>query len=343
MSIKSPLLSVFIPTFNGENYVRDAVESVLENGFSDLEIIVVDDGSSDDTVRIVESIRHPAVKLFRNSANIGVVPTRQQSLPLLGGRHLALLDQDDIAVAGRFAQQVNRLEAADGPDIIGGAIEFFGDEQGQQFYPSSDARIKAALLFFICPLANPAICMKLAPLRDGRLRYSLDIGFAADYAMWVDAMCAGLRFENLPVVVTRYRRHREAMTRKLSVQCAASGRSVRRRLVDVYFPALATHEREALSEALSTHISGGSRWLQSIYAISHAAARANDIAGIDSAWLIKSLETVVLDMIERALKMGNADNETLEMMTETTEHFARWRAANGGALDARIMALVGQI
>ncbi len=335
----TPLLSVFIPAYNGENYVREAIESVLDNGFADLEVIVVDDGSTDGTVRIVESIRHPALRLFRNSTNLGVVVTRQQSVPLLQGRYLALLDQDDIAVEGRFEKQVNRLDAADGPDIVGGAIEYFGDEQGLCFFPSSDAKIKAALLFFVCPLANPTICMKLAPLREGRIRYSPDIGVGADYALWVDAMRAGMRFENLPLVLTRYRRHGEAMTRKSSAQCAASGRIVRHKVVDIYFPALAANERNALVDALSTNLSGGSRWLDGIYALSHAAMLAKDVADIDSAWLIKSLEDVVVSMIERALKLGNADNETLEMMTETNEHFERWRSANDGALDARIMAL----
>ncbi|MCE9639779.1 MAG: glycosyltransferase family 2 protein, partial [Betaproteobacteria bacterium] len=114
MSAKTPLLSVFIPLYNGEKYVREAIESVLDNGFADLEVIVVDDGSSDGTVQVVEAIRHPALRLYRNAANLGVVATRDRSVPLLNGRYMALLDQDDIAVAGRFEQQVARLEAADG-------------------------------------------------------------------------------------------------------------------------------------------------------------------------------------------------------------------------------------
>lgn len=343
MSANAPLLSVFIPSFNGEKYVREAIESVLDNGFADLEIVVVDDGSTDGTVQAVEAVRHPALRLYRNPANLGVVATRDRSVSLLNGRYMALLDQDDIAVAGRFEQQVSRLEAADGPDIMGGAVEFFGDEQGQYFFPSGDAKIKASLLFFVCPLANPTICMKLAPLREGRIRYATDIGVAADYAMWVDAMQAGLRFENLPVVLTRYRRHGAAMTSKLSAECAASGRRVRQKVVDIFFPGMAAGERAALLDALSTNLHGGSRWLDGVYALAHAAMLAKGVPGIDAAWLMKSLENVTVGMIERALKAGNADNDTLELMTETSVHFERWRAADAGALDARIMALINQV
>ena len=130
------------------------------------------------------------------------------------------------------------------------------------------------------------------------------------------------------------------MTSKLSVECAASGRRVRQKVVDMFFPAMSAGERAALLDALSTNLSGGPRWLDGVYAVSHAAMLAKDIAGIDTAWLVKALENMAVSMIERALKLGNADNETLEMMIETSAHFERWRAANAGALDARIMALI---
>lgn len=336
----APLLSVFMPTYNGEDFVREAITSVLDNGFADLELVVVDDVSSDATAAIVESIRHPAVRLIRNAANLGVAVSRQRSLPHLRGRHVALLDQDDFAVPGRFEQQVNRLEASDGPDIVGGGVEYFGDEQGTAFFPSTDAKIKAGLLFFVCPLANPTICMKLAPLREARIAYSPEAGPAADYALWLDAMRAGLRFENLPVVLTRYRRHRGAMTKRAFDQCAAAGRLVRQRVVETFFPQMTADERESLVNALSSALNGGPRWVSGVYALSRAAMLASQVPDVDSAWMINSFESILLDMLERALKLGAANNEILEMMTEENENFADWRTTGGGALDGRIMALV---
>ncbi len=335
---KTPLLSVFIPTYNGENFVREAIESVLDNGFPDLEVVVADDGSSDGTARIVESIRHPALRLVRHSMNLGVVPTRQRSVPLLQGRYLALLDQDDIAMPGRFNKQINRLEAKDGPDIIGGAAEVFGDEQRIKFCLTSDAEIRTGLLFN-ATLVNPAICMKLAPLRDGLIRYSVDAGPAADYALWVDAMRAGLRFENLPTVLTRYRRHSETMTNRYLDLMLAQACMVRQRVVETYFPTFTINERDALADALSHKLNGGQRWLNGIYALSHGAMLARNVPRIDSALMIRLLADNLMRMIERAIKLGTANYDTLERMTESNEHFERWRAADNGALDLRIMAL----
>ncbi len=245
-----PLLSIFVPTYNGARYVREAIESVLDNGFADLAIIVVDDGSTDETVKIVESIHHSAIRLSRNAKNLGVVETRRRGVSLLRGRYVALLDQDDIAVKGRFEAQVERLETAGGPDIVGGAIENFGDLNGVKTFFACDSEIRSALLFN-ASLAHPAVCMKVQPLRDGIIAYSVDAGAAADYALWVDAMLNGLRLENLDRVVTRYRRHATSMTRTNLDEMIACACLVRRRVAAAYFPNFSEAERAALVNAIS--------------------------------------------------------------------------------------------
>jgi glycosyltransferase involved in cell wall biosynthesis len=340
MSAKTLLLSVFIPAFNAENYVREAVESALDNGCTDLEVVVVDDGSTDNTAAIVESIRHPALRLLRNPANLGIAVTRQQSVAHLHGRHMALLDADDIALPGRFASQVDRLESTDGPDIIGGAIECFGDATGTVAFFTTDAQIRASLLFNTS-LANPAVTMKLAPLREGLIRYAPDVGVAEDYALWVDAMRAGLRFENLAAPVTRYRRHRDSLTATLSFdEIGAQNIVVRQRVAATYFPGFTGAERTALVDAISRNLTGGQRWVDSVCALAHAAALAPEVPRIDAAVMLRMLEQILLRMIERALAQSGINYDTLEMLSDTQPHFERWRAADNGALDVRIMALL---
>jgi len=161
-----------MPAYNAERYVRAAIESVLDNGFADFELVVVDDASTDSTAQIIEAIRHPALRFVRQAENLGVGATRQAAISLLRGQYVALLDADDVAIPGRFQRQVDRLGAADGPDILGGGLEMFGEVQGTLTFPLTDAAIKCALLFHDLPLANPTICMRLNPFRSGRLAYS---------------------------------------------------------------------------------------------------------------------------------------------------------------------------
>jgi glycosyltransferase involved in cell wall biosynthesis len=338
----TPLLSVFIPVYNGADFVREALESVIDNGFSDLEIVVVDDASVDDTVRVVESIRHPALRLIRHAANLGIGMTRQRGIALLRGQYAALLDHDDIAVAGRFERQVARLAAPDGPDIVGGAIERFGndDRPGTVVYPAGDAAIKTMLLF-TSPVINPTACMKLAPFRAGLIDYSPDLRAAEDYALWVDAMRAGLRFENLGTVVTRYRRHPASYTATAYDSVVAQMHMIRGRVAATYFPSLSAGECAALADALSSRISSRQGWIDGVSALAHAAILAPAVPGIDAGDMLSRLAKQLTGFIGRGLKSGVADYDTLEAITDSDQNLERWRAMDRGALDTRIMELFG--
>lgn len=320
--------------------MREAIESVLDNGIADIEIVVVDDASTDSTVAIVESIRHPAIHLVRNAQNLGVVATRRRGAALLRGRHVALLDQDDIAVAGRFEAQIDRLETAGGPDIVGGAIEYFGDRSGLKQFFAHDAEIRAALLFN-ASMAHPAVCMKGSLLRDGVIAYSIEAGPAADYALWVDAMIAGLRLENLDRVVTRYRRHAGSMTTAYIDQMIACARPLRRRVAGQYFPEFSEAERAALVNAISGRIDRVEDWHDAIYALARAALAAGEIPRIEPGLMVHLLSEHAARLIKEAVDQGMVDFAMLEMMTETNAAFEQWRALDHGALDRRIMALFG--
>ena len=291
-------------------------------------------------MNVIESIRHPAVRLVRQPENLGVAATRRRGIELLRGRHVALLDQDDIAVPGRFAAQVNALEQADGPDIIGGAVECFGDAATVLHFPLHDGEIRAGLLFFSLPLVNPAVCMKLEPFRQRRLEYSENAGPAADYALWAVAMRAGLRFANLPQTVTRYRRHAASHSRQSQDWIVTKSAEVRREVVAMLFPQMSAAEQQALVDALTRLIGGGHRWVDGVYAMSRAVALAPAVPGIAPDWLIAQLQAHLLRMVEHALSRKLIDNETLESMTDSNGDFERWRMADGGALDRAIMALV---
>jgi glycosyltransferase involved in cell wall biosynthesis len=335
---RSPLLSIFIPTYNGERYIREAIESVIDNGITDFEVVIVDDASTDATVSMIESIRHPAIRLSRNSRNLGVAETRRRSVSLLRGHYLALLDQDDIAVPGRFRAQIDRLETVGGPDIVGGAVENFGEFESVKPYYFSDAEIRSVLLFNSA-IANPAVCMKVAPLSNGLIAYSAEAGPAADYALWVDAMMAGLRLENLAMVVTRYRRHPKSMTYTHIDEMLVRGCHVRKRVVDFYFPAFPEAERVALVNSITGGFETIQLWKDELYALSRAALSAKEISGIDVPLMTNLLSERAIRSIKSAVKRGAINFDMLENMAETNPYFERWRAADNGALDMQIMKL----
>ena len=121
-------VSVLIPTYNGARYIGAALDSVLAQAGVDLELIVVDDNSTDGTAKIVEAYREPRIRLVRNPVNLGPEGNWNRALGLAAGRYVKLLPQDDLLQPQSLARQVAVLEAD--PDetiaLVFGAREIIG-------------------------------------------------------------------------------------------------------------------------------------------------------------------------------------------------------------------------
>src|SRR4051812_9656174 len=106
----SPKVTALIPVYDREPYVGEAIESILAQTFTDFELLVIDDGSTDRSRDIVRSYRDSRVRLGCNANNEGIPKTRNKGLRLARGEYLAFLDSDDWACAERFARQVTFLD-----------------------------------------------------------------------------------------------------------------------------------------------------------------------------------------------------------------------------------------
>jgi hypothetical protein len=139
-------------------------------------------------------------------------------------------------------------------------------------------------------------------------------------------------------VVTRYRRHAGSLSHQSSDHIVVLSGHFRQAVVKLFFPAMPEPEQRALTDGLSRLIGGGRRWIDAVYAMSHAVALAPAVPRIDPAYMIAQLQNHLLHMIEFVVQKNVMDYETLEMMTDTNAHFEAWRMAAGGALDREIMA-----
>jgi glycosyltransferase involved in cell wall biosynthesis len=110
ISSKPPKVTVFIPVYNREKYVGDAIESILAQTFSDFEILLVDDGSTDHSVDLIRSYTDPRIRLACNEENLGIPKTRNKGVELARGQYMAMLDSDDRAYPHRLEKQVAFLD-----------------------------------------------------------------------------------------------------------------------------------------------------------------------------------------------------------------------------------------
>ena len=125
-----PLVSVIIPTYNRENYLADAIDSVLTQTFQSFELIIIDDGSTDATPEIVGNYG-PKIR-YHYQDNQGISASRNKGIELAKCQYIAFLDSDDLWVHDKLAQQVHNIQKENKPDIVFGyASEFISPEISQ--------------------------------------------------------------------------------------------------------------------------------------------------------------------------------------------------------------------
>jgi len=122
--VNKPYVTVFMAVFNGEKYIKDAIESVLNQNFTDFELLIVNDGSTDGTLNLIAEFKDPRIRLLHNDGNKGLTFTRNHGLAEAKGKYFAILDSDDIAMPNRLKTQVDFMNANPKIAICGGQAKF---------------------------------------------------------------------------------------------------------------------------------------------------------------------------------------------------------------------------
>jgi glycosyltransferase involved in cell wall biosynthesis len=202
--------------YNAGRHIRAALTSLAHQTVDDLEVLVVDDGSTDSTARVVERAarRDRRVRLVRMRENRGQAAALNVGLELARGRYLAILDADDEATAGRLERQLAALERDRELILVGGAVEPWCDRLGAAGdvwrYASDDAAIRVRTLFK-SEFISGAMTLDRERLEKHRLRFDESVRLGADWALSVRAMRVG-RVANVEQVVMRYRVHGGQLT-----------------------------------------------------------------------------------------------------------------------------------
>ncbi len=203
-----PLVSVVMSVFNGECFLREAIESILSQTFHDFEFIVVNDGSTDNTAAILDSYARsdPRVRVYHQE-NRGAPESWNHGCGLARGQYIARMDADDIALSDRLTRQIEFLEKHEDVGVLGGGAEYI-DAKGKTLWketrPLEDVEIRSFLLH-ACAFFHPTVVVrKMTFLAVGGYRQAF--ADAADYDLWLRvAECSQLA--SLPEVVLKYRFH----------------------------------------------------------------------------------------------------------------------------------------
>ncbi len=207
MKTPRPLISVILPVFNDAGTVGAAIRSILRQTVADLELIVIDDGSTDHSVEVVQSFRDPRLRFERNARNMGVAATRNRGLTLMRGQFMAPMDADDVCYATRLERTLAML--GDRPEVgVGGGWarwEGWGPLPFVHRLACGSKTVHASLLY-TAPFHHDALLFRTSLLRDHDLRYPEHLKAAVDYDLYWN--CARrMATDNVPAVLVRYRRN----------------------------------------------------------------------------------------------------------------------------------------
>jgi glycosyltransferase involved in cell wall biosynthesis len=182
----NPLVSVVMPVYNAEKYLRQAIESILNQVFDNFEFIIINDGSTDSSVEIIKSYKDPRIILIENQINRGLVYSLNKGLDASRGDFIARMDADDISLPHRLQRQVNFLN--DNPDIgvVGTAYlpidEYKNPVLPPMFRPEYPAGAKWYLLLG-SPLGHPTAMYRKALIQEAG-GYHEGYSHAEDYELW---------------------------------------------------------------------------------------------------------------------------------------------------------------
>jgi hypothetical protein len=202
-----PLLSVVMSVFQGERFLAQAIDSILEQTFRDFEFIIIDDGSTDASGSILESYRRsdPRVHVY-SQKNKGLIYSLNRGCGLARGKYIARMDADDIAAPNRLHWQMYYMEAHPAVGVVGGAVEFI-DAAGKTLRisrtPLENADIQRALLDSDVIFHPTVVMRKDAFASAGGYRNIVD---AEDYDLWL-RIAEHYELANLPAVLLKYRIH----------------------------------------------------------------------------------------------------------------------------------------
>lgn len=214
MNSPEPQVSVLMSVYNGERYLKEAIDSVLAQTNVNFEFLIIDDASTDRSREILEGYTDPRIFVTRNRSNLGLTKSLNLGLDQVKGKFVARMDADDICSPDRLEKEVNYLESHPSIDIVGSwvrIIEEHGIEIGSFTPPISDKIIRWQL-HFENPIAHPSVMIRTKVIFDLH-KYNEGSRCGQDYELWLRAM-DDHHFSNIPEYLLTLRKHRENISEK---------------------------------------------------------------------------------------------------------------------------------
>ncbi|WP_394902518.1 glycosyltransferase [Bacteroides xylanisolvens] len=209
----TPLVSVVMSVYNGASFLTEAIDSILSQTYKKIEFIIIDDGSTDGSLDIINGYSDERIKIWVNSKNEGLIFSLNKGIELALGTYIVRMDADDISLPQRIEEQVSFMETHNEIGVCGTNIEVFGKSVSGYIHRFKQTPLAndATLLFTTC-FAHPSVIIRKSVLDQYHLCYENVYRNAEDYGFWVE-LSKYTQFANINKVLLKYRILQGSITR----------------------------------------------------------------------------------------------------------------------------------
>jgi glycosyltransferase involved in cell wall biosynthesis len=227
------LVSVIIPTYNAQFYIKEAVLSILEQSYDNLQILILDDGSTDDTVSLIRSFNDSRIEIHCSTQNWGQAFQLNLGISLAKGEFIAIMHADDIALKDKLLKQIEFLNRHPLIGVCGCFVNLFGDKYGIWSYPESNQSCKNMLLNSV-PFAHSTVVIRSSVIKQLNCLYEQDMVPAEDYDLWIK-LATKTEFANLQEPLLNYRIHQNQIGHTENDKLENVFIEIRKRLIKSFF------------------------------------------------------------------------------------------------------------
>lgn len=241
-----PQVSIIMPVYNTAPFLREAIDSMLSQTFTDFELIVLNDCSPDNAEEILDEYDDPRIVRYKGEKNVGLSNVLNVGIGLARGKYIARMDSDDISLPNRLQVQVDYLETHPEIDLVSVGMHLFGDKDEIWVREQDFEEMKICALFYSPVLHASSMWRKDAFEKQG-LRFRQEMVPSEDYDLWTRALVKGLKLVNLAEVLYKYRIHGTQATLQKDVVDVKS-HEVQSAYIRAVLPSVSEKNAEAFPE-----------------------------------------------------------------------------------------------
>ena len=224
-------VSILLPAYNAAQYLKETLDSIVNQIYRDFEVLLIDDGSTDGTQSIAKYFARidNRVKYYKNEKNLGLIKTLNKGLSLASGEYIVRMDADDIMDADRLLKQIKYMESHPECFVCGGQMTYIGELRGNAPYLPCAYEDLYILSLTNCPLYHPTVIIRNRVFQEFGFRYNDNYKHAEDYKLWSDIVFSYPNsIANINDVVLYYRISKDQITSKFEKEQELVSKRIRR-------------------------------------------------------------------------------------------------------------------